>query len=117
MGRNSLPVLTIRATRLIRSRDRRGKSLRRGVGCGVGGAVGSSRRLEFSMDLILGVLPFADLRRPALGVSLLQAAVARRGFSSRVRYFNLDFAGAVGVGPYARITDELAYESLIGEWL
>jgi len=68
------------------------------------------------MDLILAVLPFADLRRPALGVSLLQAAVAQRGFSSRIRYFNLDFAGSVGVQAYTRIAEELAPDSLIGEW-
>jgi ribosomal peptide maturation radical SAM protein 1 len=67
--------------------------------------------------LILAVLPFADLRRPALGVSLLQAAVARRGFSSRIRYFNLDYAAAVGVPAYTRIAEQLAPESLIGEWV
>jgi ribosomal peptide maturation radical SAM protein 1 len=69
-----------------------------------------------TVDLILAVLPFADLTRPALGVSLLQAAVARRGFSSRVRYFNLDFAGCVGVQAYTRIADELPPDTLIGEW-
>jgi ribosomal peptide maturation radical SAM protein 1 len=68
------------------------------------------------VDLLLAVLPFADLSRPALGESLLQAAVTQRGFSSRIRYFNLDFAAGVGVQAYTRVAEELAPECLIGEW-
>jgi ribosomal peptide maturation radical SAM protein 1 len=69
------------------------------------------------MDLLFAVMPFADMRFPSLGVSLLQAAVSSMGFSSRVRYFNLDFAEEVGLATYSNIAREVPPESLIGEWL
>jgi ribosomal peptide maturation radical SAM protein 1 len=68
------------------------------------------------MDLLFAVLPFADCRHPSLGVSLLQAAVSARGFSSRVRYFNLDFAALAGPDDYLRVAEELPPEALVGEW-
>src|SRR5215467_1378464 len=52
------------------------------------------------MDVLFAVLPFADINRPAIGVSLLKAAIARRGFSSRVEYFNLDLAERLGYDLY-----------------
>jgi ribosomal peptide maturation radical SAM protein 1 len=68
------------------------------------------------MDVLLAVLPFADPQYPAIGVSLLKAAIVRRGFATRIRYFNLDFAEMIGIGPYRRLANVLPPESLIGEW-
>jgi ribosomal peptide maturation radical SAM protein 1 len=69
------------------------------------------------MDLLFAVMPFADAAYASLGVSLLQSAVAARGVSCRVRYFNLDFAEEVGLDTYTRIAHDVPPESLVGEWL
>jgi ribosomal peptide maturation radical SAM protein 1 len=68
------------------------------------------------MDVLFAVLPFSDPKRPAIGVSLLKAAITRRGFTAAIHYFNLDFAEAIGVESYTRFADILPPESLIGEW-
>jgi ribosomal peptide maturation radical SAM protein 1 len=69
------------------------------------------------MDVFFAVMPFANMMRPALGVSLLQSAVAAMGISSRVRYFNLDFAEEISLATYTRIAQDVPPESLVGEWL
>lgn len=68
------------------------------------------------MDVVFPVMPFADVGRPAIGVSLLQAAAQRAGASSRVLYFNLDFAAEAGLATYRRIASGFPPDSLIGEW-
>jgi ribosomal peptide maturation radical SAM protein 1 len=68
------------------------------------------------MDIVFPVMPFADVGRPAIGVSLLQAAAQRVGVSSRILYFNLDFAARAGIGTYQRIASGFPPDSLIGEW-
>jgi ribosomal peptide maturation radical SAM protein 1 len=67
------------------------------------------------MDVLFAVLPFADVGRPAIGVSLLQAAAARLGFSARVYYGNFDFAEAVGLDLYGRLANAVP-DALLGEW-
>ncbi|MEO8127828.1 MAG: RiPP maturation radical SAM C-methyltransferase, partial [Bryobacteraceae bacterium] len=68
------------------------------------------------MDVAFAVLPFADVDRPAIGVSLLKAEVDRLGFSSRIVYCNFDLAEVIGVELYNQISESLPSESLIGEW-
>ena len=68
------------------------------------------------MDVLLVVMPFADIGRPAIGVSLLQPAVVSAGFSSRVEYFNIDLAEAIGRDVYDQLASSFPSESLIGEW-
>ena len=68
------------------------------------------------MDVVFAVLPFADVDRPAIGVSLLKAEADRLGFSSRIVYCNFDLAEAIGVELYTQISESLPSESLIGEW-
>lgn len=68
------------------------------------------------MDVVFPVMPFADIGRPAIGVSLLQAAARRMGASSRILYFNLAFAERAGLATYHRITNSFPPDSLIGEW-
>ncbi len=68
------------------------------------------------MDVAFAVLPFADIARPAIGVSLLKAGLARRGFSSRIHYFNIDFAETIGDDLYTHISDQTPSDSMAGEW-
>jgi hypothetical protein len=68
------------------------------------------------MDVVFAVLPFLDVARPAIGVSLLKGLVERSGFSSRVLYLNLDMAERVGVQLYLTLAYGLPSDSLVGEW-
>lgn len=68
------------------------------------------------MDVLFAVMPFADISRPALGVSLLKAGLAGLGFSSRIEYFNLDLAELIGRDLYDQLANGLPTETLIGEW-
>jgi ribosomal peptide maturation radical SAM protein 1 len=70
-----------------------------------------------SLDVLFAVLPFADVTTPGMAASLLQALVSRVGFSSRVRYFNLDFAALIGVPQYRVVNDEISPRTLFGERL
>src|SRR5262249_4030081 len=72
---------------------------------------------ERPMDILFSVLPFASVLRPAIGVSLLQAAIARLGLSAPVAYFNLDFAGQLGAPFYRKIAYSFDKNTLVGEWI
>src|SRR4029453_235175 len=66
--------------------------------------------------VLLVVPPFHFLDRPALGVSLLQAALARDGIACDVLYLNLRFADFAGEELYNAIT-ESRYQAMVGEWV
>jgi ribosomal peptide maturation radical SAM protein 1 len=68
------------------------------------------------MDVFFVVMPFADVDRPAIGVSLLKAELQRRGFSSRIEYLNIALAETIGKELYMTISDSLPSEALAGEW-
>ena len=68
------------------------------------------------VDVAFGVLPFADVDRPAIGVSLLKAGIDRLGFSSQIVYCNFDLADLIGVELFTRISESLPSETLVGEW-
>lgn len=68
------------------------------------------------MDILFAVMPFADVSRPAIGVSLLHSAARQRGYSSRVEYFNIDLAEIVGLETYGPLTYQLPPDVLAGEW-
>jgi ribosomal peptide maturation radical SAM protein 1 len=68
-------------------------------------------------DVVFPLMPFADVGRPALGVSLLNAAARRMGITSSVVYFNLDFAERCGLDIYRLVSDLLPPDALLGEWL
>jgi ribosomal peptide maturation radical SAM protein 1 len=78
------------------------------------------------VDILFAVLPFSDPGRPALGVSLIDAQLQRRGFSSSIRYFNLDLAERIGArlyGWFSQCTTDQELlstvapsEYLAGEW-
>jgi ribosomal peptide maturation radical SAM protein 1 len=61
-------------------------------------------------------MPFAALERPSLGLSLLKAQLARRGFPCDVRYLAFDFAGFVGLEDYLWIHGGLPYTAFAGDW-
>jgi ribosomal peptide maturation radical SAM protein 1 len=68
------------------------------------------------MDVVFAVPPFVDINRPAIGVSLLKAEIARRGFSARIEYLHLDLAERIGFAAYQSIANSLGSDSLVGEW-
>lgn len=68
------------------------------------------------MDVLFAVLPFGNVRLPALGVSVLKAAIARRGFPSRIEYFNIKLAEVIGLPLYMKLANQAAALHLIGEW-
>ena len=68
------------------------------------------------MDVLFAVLPFADINRPLIGVSLLQAAARENNIDSQIEYFNLDLAEQIGLGVYDAIANSLVSNALVGEW-
>jgi ribosomal peptide maturation radical SAM protein 1 len=73
-------------------------------------------RKEAVMDVVFAVMPFADVNRPAIGVSLLKAGIERAGFSSRIEYFNIAMAELMGYEVYEYIVNALSSDSMAGEW-
>jgi ribosomal peptide maturation radical SAM protein 1 len=70
-----------------------------------------------SPRVVLLAMPFGAIDRPALGVSLLQAAARRQGVHCDVRYLTLPFAEFVGASEYLWLSDGVPYESFAGDWL
>jgi ribosomal peptide maturation radical SAM protein 1 len=68
------------------------------------------------MDVVFAVLPFADIDRPAIGVSLLQAEIEALRFESCIEYLNFDLAERIGIEVYARVSHNVAPDALVGEW-
>lgn len=68
------------------------------------------------MDVIFPVMPFADVGRPAMGVSLLASETKTAGYSASILYCNLDLAGEFGLEPYQRIATAYPPNLLLGEW-
>ncbi|MCS7237153.1 MAG: RiPP maturation radical SAM C-methyltransferase [Thermoguttaceae bacterium] len=66
--------------------------------------------------VVLVNMPFANLRWPNLGPSLLKAALLQRGIPCEIAYFNFDFAERVGYERYQWLADCFAFV-LGGEWL
>ncbi|RMG00662.1 MAG: RiPP maturation radical SAM protein 1, partial [Planctomycetota bacterium] len=60
-------------------------------------------------QVLLVNMPFANLRWPNLGISLLAAATQRRGISCRVAYWCFDFAERIGLPAYHWIADHFAF--------
>lgn len=69
------------------------------------------------MRVLLVHMPWGALERPALGISLLKAALVRAGIPCEVRYLNMLFADLIGDDSYHRVTHELPHIAFAGEWL
>jgi ribosomal peptide maturation radical SAM protein 1 len=67
--------------------------------------------------VLLVVPPFHQLFIPAIGVSLLKAALARIDVSCDVLYLNLKFAERIGAKLYTRIAVGGRHPALVGEWI
>jgi ribosomal peptide maturation radical SAM protein 1 len=68
------------------------------------------------MDVVFAVMPFADVNRPAIGVSLLKAGIQRLGFESAIEYFDVDLAESISYSLYEYMANTLAIDSMVGEW-
>ena len=62
-------------------------------------------------------MPFSSANRPALGISLLQAGLRRKGIECDLHYFNLRFAARAGLKDFSQVAYGLIEESLAGEWV
>jgi len=60
-------------------------------------------------EVLLINMPFAHLRWPTLGPSLLKAALGQRGIRCEVAYLNYDFAERIGLEQYNWIADQWAF--------
>jgi len=67
------------------------------------------------VDVCFVVMPFGSIRRPALGVSLLKAALKNIGVSSKIHYFNFKLAERIGLNMYERVAETSLDSPLIGE--
>jgi ribosomal peptide maturation radical SAM protein 1 len=68
------------------------------------------------VDIVFVVMPFADLGRPAIGVSLLKAAALRAGCSAVIEYCNITLADELGAELYQQISSSLPPDIVVGEW-
>jgi ribosomal peptide maturation radical SAM protein 1 len=68
------------------------------------------------MDVVFVVMPFAEIGRPAIGVSLLKAGAAGAGFAATIEYCNLDLAASLGQQVYQQVSSSFPPELLVGEW-
>jgi ribosomal peptide maturation radical SAM protein 1 len=65
-------------------------------------------------EVVLACMPFVDLHRPSLALSLLKALLAREGIDASVYYGNLAFAEIGGIEKYEALGD-LSATLLAGE--
>jgi ribosomal peptide maturation radical SAM protein 1 len=49
-------------------------------------------------------MPFSTITRPALGLSLLKSGLRKNGISSKIYYFNLEFAKVLGFDNYEELS-------------
>nr|AUN35731.1 radical SAM/B12 binding domain protein [uncultured bacterium] len=68
------------------------------------------------MDIVFVVMPFADLGRPAIGVSLLKSAALQAGYSARIEYCNIQLAAELGAELYQQISSSFPPDLVLGEW-
>ena len=71
---------------------------------------------ESVLDIVFVVMPFADLGRPAIGVSLLKSAAMRAGYSALIEYCNIQLAAELGAELYQQISSSLPPDLVLGEW-
>ncbi len=69
------------------------------------------RRIGFA------ALPFSALSYPAIGLSLLKAALHRRGIASDIHYLYLNFADRIGAVAHDLVMSSETYHALVGEWV
>lgn len=68
------------------------------------------------MKVLLISMPFGAMDRPALGLSILKAELAKASIDCDLRYLNLTFAELIGCDEYHWISSELPYLAFAGDW-
>jgi ribosomal peptide maturation radical SAM protein 1 len=66
--------------------------------------------------VLLLSMPFGAMDRPALGISLLKAALTRDGIGCDVRYPAFAFADLLGAETYHWVSSGLPYVAFAGDW-
>ena len=66
--------------------------------------------------ILLLSMPFGAMERPALGLSLLKAQLAKAGFACDVRYLTFAFAEFIGQEDYRWMNYEVPYTVFPGDW-
>lgn len=66
--------------------------------------------------VLLLSMPYGALERPALGLSLLKAALNRENIDCDVRYLTFPFADLIGAENYQWLCYELPYTAFAGDW-
>jgi len=69
------------------------------------------------VDVLLAFMPFGAAAIPSLGLSLLKAGLQNHGISSLVAYYNLVFAGRIGIEFYVRLFSVDGPSLQLGEWV
>jgi ribosomal peptide maturation radical SAM protein 1 len=69
------------------------------------------------MSVLLINMPWGAIERPALGLSLLKAALARKGIGCQVEYLNMTFGDFLGLERYQWVNHQLPYTAFAGDWL
>jgi ribosomal peptide maturation radical SAM protein 1 len=67
------------------------------------------------MDVVLVSMPFAEVQRPSIALSLLQASLEGTGIDSEVVYGNFLFAETIGLVAYQAM-QSAPTDHLLGEW-
>src|SRR5262245_56756721 len=88
-------------------------------------STGCSGRLSYPSssvamsDVLFVSMPFGPVFTPSIGLSLLQAELARAGMSSEIEYFSIRFAERLGRRLYVAISqsDGVPIVNLAGEWI
>src|SRR5262249_42952026 len=70
-------------------------------------------------DVLFISMPFGPVFTPSIGLSLLQAELARAGIDSDIEYFSIRFAERVGARLYTAISQSegIPIVMLAGEWI
>jgi len=69
------------------------------------------------MRVLLVSMPWGAVDRPALGISLLKAGLARHGVPCDIRYLNLTFASFLSLDSYNWVQGGLPHVAFAGDWL
>ena len=68
-------------------------------------------------DIVLCSAPVMSVVRPSVGLGILHAALAARGYAVETLHLNLDFANAAGIDLNEQLAERTPAHLLIGDWL
>lgn len=68
-------------------------------------------------DVVLCSAPVMSVVRPSVGIGVLHAALAERGYRVATLHLNLDFADAIGIDLNEALAERTPAHLLIGDWV